>query len=257
LDEEAMQKKPEAFEFFRRHFDNKPIFEKLTSPRLTDDGLLPCSMIRIRKHPDGYDLVLTENEEVSVFPVPECFLIADYLVDHLDLWSNAALHVTYAPTIFGSAPMFGVPFKKAVSIALKRGHMKSKFFIPENTQKGRVKSLLLQLNMTDDIRGEMLQLQAWQYNPPGSYAHYLHALSTDFDTQLYHLDGATIKFSEADLDTLLNQSKKVKGDKYIKHFRIDGQIDIAHLHHLAHAFLPGRALYDEAFELAIQEQLYQ
>lgn len=241
----------------RKHIDNRYVFESLTSSRLTEDGLLPCSCIQVRTHQNRYDLVLKENENISVFPVHECFLITDYLVDHLDLWGNAALHVTYAPTISGAAPMFGVPFKKAVSIALKRGQMKSKFFIPENTQNGRVKSLLLQLDKISDIRGEMLQLQAWQYSPPGSYAHYIHALSTDFETELCHLDGATIKFSEADLDVLLNQSRKVKGDKYTKQFRIDGYIDIDHLHRLAHAFLPGRALYDEAFELVVQEQLLQ
>lgn len=61
-----------------------------------------------------------------------------------------------------------------------------------------------------------------------------------------HLDGATIRYSGRDLDTLLQDSKKVKGTEYRKHFRLDGNFNLDDMHALATAFLPGAQLYNEA-----------
>jgi hypothetical protein len=82
------------------------------------------------------------------------------------------------------------------------------------------------------------------------------ALSPDFKSKVFHLDGATIRYSGRDLDTLLLETKKVKGTHYQKHFRIDGDVCIDDMHALATAFLSGRELYDEALGVTILPNNY-
>lgn len=234
---------------------NKEAFQAQSFPLLTKDGLLPCTHITVSAHAGRYDLFLSTNL-LPVFPAPFNKMTTDYLAKNPAIWSQAAIRITYCPTICGSAPVFGVPFRQAVEIALTRGQMRSKFFFPERIENGRHETLLLQLDRISDIRGELLQLQAWQYSPGTHHAHYLHALSSDFKTHLCHLDGAVIEYSEDDLELFLRKSRKVKGDKYEKFFRLDGLIEIEHMHNLARTFFSTEELYNEAFEVAQQPEPY-
>ena len=233
----------------RELLSNKEAFETATSKLVTKDGLLPCSSMNIHRNRNGYQLELL-NTRVPVFPVAFNAVTTDYLASNNELWNQAATRVTYYPTICGGEPVFGVPFKQAVDIALQNGNMRSKFFFPKRVEGNRYETLLLQL---DRRRGndntELVQLQVWQYSPGTHRAHYLHALSPDFNKYLCHIDGAVIEYAEDDLDLFLKKSKKVKGDSYEKYFRIDGQIDVKHMHNLAKAFFPTEELYDEAFEI--------
>ncbi len=226
-------------------------FEAHAGRLQTQDGLLPCSNIRVCVGPDGYELVLAAQESLTLFPVPEADFVVDYLVDHPELWGTAAIRVTYYPSIWGSVPLFAVPFREALKIAARNGHTKSKYFLPDSHREGGYESLLLHLRKVDDIRGQLLQLEAWQYRPGNDFAHYIHALSLDFEEYVIHLDGATIRYSESDLDVLLNDTKKVKGSEYQKFFRIDGTIKVSHMHALASAFLPGEELYNEALNVTV------
>lgn len=235
----------------RQHMANKDAFATLSAPLLTKDGLLPCSAIRLALNNEGYELTFALAEEISIFPEPECDRVTSCLVDYPELWKHACLRVDCVPSIFGSAPLFGVPFKQAVEIALKQGYIKAQYYLPETERDGRHATLLVQVDQITDSHGKWLQLQVWQYTPGSTYAHYIHALSTDFQSQLHHLDGATIQFSDAELDVLLYESRKVKGRVYQKHFRIDGPIEIEQMHALASAFLPSEELYDEAFRTEI------
>lgn len=234
---------------------NEEAFQALSSPLLTKDGLLPCTNITVSAHSGRYDLFLSKAL-FPVFAVPFNGMTTDYLAKNPALWNQAAIRVTHCPPICGRAPFFGVPFRQAIEIAFKRGQTRSKFFFPERIENGRHETLLLQLDRTSDIRGELLQLQAWQYSPGTHHAHYLHALSHDFSTHLCHLDGAVIEYSEDDLDLFLRKSRKVKGDKYEKFFRLDGSIKIEHMHNLARTFFPTEELYNEAFEVTQPEKPY-
>lgn len=227
---------------------NKDAFLAASSPLLTKDGLLPCTSIAVSKRGGRCNFFLSKNL-IPVFAAPFNGMTTDYLAQNSELWSQAAIRVTYYPPICGRAPFFGVPFRQAVEIALRRGQMRSKFFFPERIEDGRHETLLLQLDRTTDSRGELLQLQAWQYSPGTHHAHYLHVLSRDFNSHLCHLDGAVIEYSEDDLDLFLRKSRKVKGDRYEKLFRLDGSIEIEHMHNLARTFFPTEELYDEAFEV--------
>lgn len=247
-----MRRKP-AFlhRSMREHLRRKEPFELLVANHQTEDGLIPCKQLLIRWGSKAYDLAFAENPDVEVFPVPQSAFVVDALVGRPDLWSQAAIRVTYHPSIWGSAPLFGVPFRRAVEIALTAGHTKSKYYLPEVHLNGGYESLLLHLHRVDDKRGKLLQLEAWQYTPGNERAHYLHAMSPDFQSQIIHLDGATIRYSGRDLDTLLLETRKVKGTDYQKFFRLDGQASIDDMHALAAAFLPGEQLYNEALGVTV------
>ncbi|GLH67165.1 hypothetical protein [Geothrix edaphica] len=233
----------------RAFLANEDSFSSFLLRESTIDGLVPCSKIQIQITQDRYELLLPSQNNLPVFPVPEGDQVTDYLVDHSDLWRQASLRLSFAPSICGSAPMFGVPFRRAVEIALASGHVKSKFYFPNQAFNKHYKTLLLHLDRTQDARGDLVQLQAWHYTPGQTYAYYLHALSPAFNHEIYHLDGATISFSEPDLDVLLLDSRKIKGTNYQKHFRLDGSFSIEHMHSIARFFFPCTELYDEAFEI--------
>lgn len=235
----------------REHLHRKESFEALAAKHQTEDGLIPCKCLLIRSESEGYALAFADNPDVEVFPVPESDFVLDALVNRPDLWSQAAIRLTYHPTIWGSAPLFGVPFRRAVEIAVTEGHTKSKYYLPDVHLDDGYKSLLVHLRKVEDKRGKLLQLEAWQYTPGNEFAHYLHAMSPDFKSQIVHLDGATIRYSGRDLDTLLLETKKVKGTCYEKYFRLDGQFSIDDMHTLATAFLPGEQLYNEALDVTV------
>ncbi|MEK8047086.1 hypothetical protein [Ideonella margarita] len=237
----------------REYLQRKEPFEIIAARHQTEDGLIPCQCLIIRCTADGYDLAFAENPDIEVFPVPESNVVADALVNRPDLWRQAAIRLTYRPSVWGSAPIFGVPFQRAVEIALKQGYTKSKYFLPNAHTGGGYESLLIHLRKVDDKRGELLQLEAWQYKPGSDFAYYLHAMSTNFQSLIVHLDGATIQYSGRDLDTLLLETKKVKGSHYQKFFRLDGELDVNDMHKLATAFLPGEQLYMEALDVAVMQ----
>lgn len=235
----------------REHLLRKDSFEELAAKYQTEDGLIPCKCLLIRHGPEGYDFVFTDNPDVEAFPVPESDLVANVLVRRPDLWGQAAIRLTYHPSIWGSASQFGVPFRKAVEIAIREGYTKSKYYLPETQRDGVYESLLLHLREVDDKRGKLLQLEAWQHKPGSKFARYLHSMSPDFESQIIHLDGAIIQYSDGDLDILLIETKKVKGASYQKYFRLDGQFCITDMHTLATAFLRSQQLYNEALGVSV------
>jgi hypothetical protein len=228
--------------------DNYQAFENLNLTKL-EDGLFPCSSIRRVFVANRYRLVLEKCGAILGFATPENQGVVNYLIDKDNLWDQSKIRLCGMPVICGAAPQFGVPFRRAIEIAMKRGSMTSCFFKPE-TQKGlRCSKLVIKVAEVEDKRGDLIQLEAWQFAPDSNFAHYLHALSADFDTHVCHFDGATIHYSDGDLETMLASGRKIKGDEYTKHFRIDGQISVKDMHRIVAAFLPAKELYDEAFEL--------
>lgn len=247
-----MRRKPNFLHrTMREHLQRESSFAGLVERFQTDDGLIPCECLLIREWAQGYDLVFADDPDIEVFPVPEASSVTDVLVNRPELWRQAAIRLTYRPSIFGSAPVFGVSFRQAVEIAKKAGYTKSKYFLPESYREGKYHSLLLHLHEVDDRRGKLIQLEAWQHCPGSNSAHYLHAMSPDFASQVVHLDGALIQYSDSELDKLLVETTKVKGTSYKKFFRLDGSISIGDMHTLAIAFLPGEELYSEALGVTV------
>jgi hypothetical protein len=112
----------------RRHLGNEDLFACISRKHVTSDSLLPSSCMRVLRADGGYDLVFEENPQISIFPSPNFHQIVDLLVDDVSAWDALSFRATCSPSIHGSAPVFGVPFSKAVEIAIKHGFAKSKFF---------------------------------------------------------------------------------------------------------------------------------
>ncbi|MFC7298083.1 hypothetical protein [Herminiimonas aquatilis] len=229
---------------------NESQFQSIANRLMTEDGLVPFKHLHVSIEAGRYHLSFAENSDINVFPLPESTFITNCLVEMPHLWSLAQIRVGHHPRIFGSAPSFGPSFKQALEITKKGGHTKLQHVLPETYHEGRCDSLLVHLCKVDDIRGELLQLEAWQHKPGDVHACYLHALSPDFEAHVVHFDGARIIYNDADLNTLLN-GKKTKGHQYTKFFRFDGEISIEDMHILAKAFLPGTQLYSEALQINV------
>lgn len=244
-----MHQKPYTIGTIKMSLNNELYFNSFLGKNGTVDGLLPCSNIQIKVDEAGYELFLASQDVIPVFPVEQNSFVVDVLIKDPQLWDQAALRLCFAPSISGSVLMFGVPFQRAVEIALASGYIKSQFYFPNEKANSLCKTLLLHLSRKQDKRGQLVQLEAWHYTPGNSYAHYIHALSPDFKNQIYHLDGATIFFTESDLNVLLIESRKIKGIKYTKHFRLDGSFSVDYMHSIIRAFFPCFELYDEAFEI--------
>jgi hypothetical protein len=244
-----MHQKPFVPSSMRKLLNNEEYFNSFLKQNGTVDGLLPSSKIQIKLFKTGYELLLASRDEIPIFSVRENHYVVDVLVKYPQLWDQSALRLSFAPSINGSIQMFGVPFQRAVEIALARGYVKSQFYYPDQGAHSLYKTLLLHLNRTQDNRGLLIQLEAWHYTPGDKYAYYVHALSPDFKDQIYHLDGATIFFTESDLNVLLMGSKKIKGTRYTKYFRLDGSFSVDQMHSIVRSFFPCLELYDEAFEI--------
>jgi hypothetical protein len=230
--------------------EGKLNFALTVAPLLTKDGLLPCEHIHIDNQL-GRNKIFLRETMTPLFPLPSNIVAFNYLCSNLSLWSKASLKVSSSFSISGSAPIFSVPFDKAVKIALQEGAFKSKYYYPERVENGRHETLLIHLSRSSEIEGRKLQLQAWQYTPGKSKVYYLHALSDDFQSYISHLDGAMINFSQEELDVFIGGADKVKGSNYEKLFRLDGEIEIKHMHGLAKSFFATEELYNEAFEVIV------
>lgn len=234
---------------FKKYMANETRFLEITKEIQTIDGLIPCKHIQVNANKDFLEKYQLSNHGLPIFPGPLNDMAVDYLSQHEQLWNNAAILVTHFPPICGKGHVFGVPFKAAVQEALASGRAKSKYYFDKPTKSGWYQHLLIILTKVNDIRGELLQLEAWQYIPKSKYAHYCHALSTDFSSNVLHFDAAMIDFNGDELDILHMHSKKIKGNNYQKHFRVDCEFDIAHMHNLAKSFFLNSELYDEAFSV--------
>ncbi len=228
---------------------NQDVFEDIYTANLTKDGLFPCSQINVVRSRDCYNLFM-EEEKVPVFPTTSCWFLCDYLVSREELWSLAQLQFTYCYSIFGSAPLRGLDFSKALIIALKEKKYISKFYHPESLTNDVYSSLVFKITTKDN----MLQLEIWEYKVNSDYVYYMHALSKDDFQTLTHLDGATIRFTNSEVRDLLFTDEKVKGKNYSKIFRLDGCIRFSYLYEIAKVFLPLKELYEEAFNIETRDK---
>lgn len=233
---------------------NRIEFDKLVGPRLTSkDGLLSFKEVAVSQSNGSYILSLAANRGIRVFPVEEASAVIDLLVDMPHLWSSASFRATCVPAISGGKPVFGPSFRRALEIALSEGLVKAKYWVPQDDMFGHPQSLLTHIRPVANIdHRRLLQLEAWEYTPSKdkpNTALYLHCMSPDFEGGVVHLDGASISYSDLDLDTLLWRSEKVLGDVYTKHFRLDVDISIVEMHSIASAFFASDTLYAEAMQV--------
>ena len=236
---------------------NADAFAALGPDTFTKDGLLLCSNL-IRVPTDcSYTLWLRKNESISVAPNSYASPVTNYISGDQSLWNSAAIRVVSGRGISGRALMFGVPFRQALNIALQKGFTKSLFFLPNQREGVYHASLLFHLNKRKDSNNSTYELQVWQYCPRLSEVFYVHAESSDFKSDVTHLDGAIIHFQPDEVVNLFTHCNKIKSVQYEKQFRLDGRIPIQDMLNIVSAYLPVTELVDEAFQFTDGTTTYQ
>ena len=79
-----------------------------------------------------YSLWLRQDDRILLYPNKYTSSIANHLVVVPTLWSCSAIRVAHGRGIYERAQMFGVPFQRAVEIAIKQGFVKAEFYLPEH-----------------------------------------------------------------------------------------------------------------------------
>jgi hypothetical protein len=228
---------------------NSAAFDALPSETYTEDGLVLCKdLIRVPTE-RSFTLWLRKHDNISVAANTYSSSVADYISGDLHLWESAAIRVVSQPGISGRAPMFGVPFRRAVAIALRKGFMKCEFYLPDQKDDVYYATLLFHVNKRKESNGSVTELQVWQYCPGHSEVFYVHAESSDFAASVSHLDGAIIRFPPDDVVKLFSVCDKIKSEDYEKQFRLDGEFPMEDMLNIVSAYLPVSELVDEAFQV--------
>ena len=236
----------EWFEFFKA---NQAAFAETPADVFTKDGLVQCTELLQISERGYFTFWLKRHENVCVVPGFHVRDVTQYLLPRESILRSAAIRVSpNLPCEFG-APLFGVPFAKAVELAIAGKYVKAEFYLPNDDTGGFNTRLLLHVNRRKESNGSVIQLQAWQYNVELPDVYYIHAESKDFSESVSHFDGALIQMSPEQIEALFTQCDKIKGDSYEKQFRLDGEIPLTDFYNLARHFFPVEELVDEAFEL--------
>src|SRR5262245_50772008 len=93
-------------------------FYTLFSQICTKDELIPASEITVQS--DG-SLFLKSDLRVRIYADWRIGGVLEYLLTRPALWEHSAIRVEPDDHIAGRAPIFGVPFRRAIEIALREG----------------------------------------------------------------------------------------------------------------------------------------
>jgi len=223
---------------------NKKLFDSIDKTIFTKDGLFPC------KH-------LTKKDgkfwfgDINVSPNSSSSSVANYLFYKQNLWENSSVRIVCGSGLSGRVRFHGVSFQRAVEEALKKGYIKSQFYLPEKIDNVYYSNILLHVNRRKESNNSIIQLQAWMYCIDLEEVFYIHAESKDFITSVQHLDGAKIYLQKEDRKRLFRSGDKIKGDYYEKQFRIDGNIPMNDFYEIIKKYFPVKELVEEAFDFDV------
>jgi hypothetical protein len=217
-----------------------------------DDGLVPASELEVVTSDGPVHFHLRRFPSATVFPILRIGRVVEMLIKDNALWQGSAIDVTAMPTIIGRVTVFGVPLKRAFHEARKRGLQKSLFVLrPEafDPQMGFPADLLFYVASNPKDGPEISEMQVWEDVRGTEEVFYGHAILSSSSETVHHLDCATIHFSACQKKELFNQGRKVKGQSYRKHFRVDGSFPLQYALELMRAYFPVDELLNEAFEI--------
>lgn len=203
------------------------------------DGLLPTNNVVAR---DGRFYYGSEE----IFVDPQCGGVVDYLTPKPALWRGARLRFTKDHYRMKRAPIIGVPFSRAFEEAksISSGLQKSMFEDPNWTNyqgKAVVATMLAHTSATRTA----IEFQAWQFLDVSTETFYVHAIIEKASEQVIHLDGATMIHSDEQHYEIRSFARKLKGDGYTKHFRIDGEFDVSAAKDVMDLYFPIQTLTKE------------
>ncbi len=226
---------------------NKKKFMEISRDVFTKDGLIKCNDVIFENNARAR-YFWYKHKTVALFPTIYSSPIIQYLIDKPLLWNNCAIRFTYTRSVHARAPMFGVPFEKAIRIVMEKGFIKSKFYLPKKNDY-IYPSLLIYLNRRKESNNSMLELQAWLYIDGSAEVFYIHSESPDFINSVNHIDGAIMHCDQQEIHDIFINNKKIKCRDYQKQFRIDGSISVNEMIILIDVFFPLEELTQEAFSV--------
>lgn len=207
--------------------------------KVDKDGLL-CSRSVTKK--DGRFFI--DDEEI--FVAPECRGVISYVLQHSSLWEKSRFRYNQSDIRKKGAPIIGVPFSRALKQALqdKHGFQKSMFEIPGWTSyKGKAVIATMLVHTTGT--SQLVELEAWQMLDISDETIYIHCIIDRKTTQVIHFDGATMCHTESQRENIRKYARKIKGEVYQKHFRLDGSFGIDQAAMLMDLYFPIQPLTSE------------
>jgi hypothetical protein len=229
--------------------ENETAFAALPRVTFDKDGLVRCEYLTRETAKNTFTLRTHKGRGVVVVASSYAQSVASYISVRQYLWEVAAIRVLSGPRISSRAPMFGVPFRRAVEIALQNGLTKCEFYLPERKDDVYYASLLFHVDKRKESNGSVLVLQVWQYCPGLPEVFYIHAESSNFEGTVSHLDGAIIHFPPEEIETLFKSGDKLKSLQYEKQFRLNGEIPMEDMLNIVSEYFPVKELVDEAFRV--------
>lgn len=203
------------------------------------DGLVYC-----RDLSDAGGRLYCGDEEVYV--APECRGVTDFLLADRALWQVGRIRINRADIRMKRAPIIGVPFAQALTVALSSGGklQKSLFQVPEwNRYKG--KAVVATLLAHTKEHGSFLEFEAWQFLDISDETFYVHAQIDKSLSFVLHIDAATQLHTAQERQRIAANGERIEGQQYTKHFRLDGKLPIAAAENLMDLFFPAQPLTRE------------
>ena len=209
---------------------------------LTCDDLVPCSDLEW----DSENLLIKGSSQ-HVYVEPRAIGVIEHLKARQDLWNCAKIRVDENKRDFRGAPVFGVPFEKALELLSRKSYnkpiLKSMYrrddasYITDN-RLGFLGSLVAHVSRKMEDNDIRITLEAWEIISAGPETFYIHGIFSSAQKVWVHLDGATMNHSDHQKLQLFTKGNKTKGINYAKHFRLDGRLSTWDVVNIANAFLP-------------------
>jgi len=207
------------------------------------DGLLYTKHIRI------YDETLfLDGQEIYV--TPEAKSVFGYLSTNKYLWEVARISVSNKHIEMTRAPIFGIPFRRGLQEALlNRDILVKAVYQRPDWQLIQGHAVVGSLVAHTSSSSELVEFEAWQIFDMSSETFYVHAIISKGTGLICHLDGATMHHSPDEKAIIAAYGKKIKGNAYKKHFRIDGSFQIHVAEKLMELYLPLDDLTEEFLQI--------
>ncbi|MBW3538823.1 MAG: hypothetical protein KY476_00995 [Planctomycetes bacterium] len=223
-------------------------FDELLPAIVNKDGLVPTSEIVLTPNGNWY---LKRDKAIPVVPHWRVEPIAALLQARPDLWPLASLRVRPESSLVGRAPVFGVPFARAVEHAMQNNLSEARYWGPPSLNQWNAihSELWVRIDRLKESEGPSLGLKAWEWVGEGVEINYAHMILTQDGGSARHLDGANIEYSaEADVREIFARREKRKGVAYSKYFRLDGDIAVGDAIEIVRHFFLVKELVCEYFD---------
>jgi len=128
-------------------------FDDLLSSLETKDGLVQTNHLEI-EHDNS--LRLKKHPEILVSPLGPAARVVQLIVGEPALWAQAAFRISYGRRNYARAPVYGVPFARAIELTHQHRLMKAQFWTDMPEESGASAQLFIQLN-----RGKSNMVNSW------------------------------------------------------------------------------------------------